>query len=105
VVRGPLGVRDAYSGGPRLFRNLIIFFNKLIKYIHVKKTKSEIENLKMLCKSEGILNWRLKIKLVNLPIKIKIPIFVYFFVCELNKIFRNLCICLLCTVCIFCVLF
>jgi hypothetical protein len=23
-------------------------------------------------------------------------IFVYFFVCELNKIFRNLCICLLC---------
>jgi hypothetical protein len=23
---------------------------------------------------------------INLPIKIKIPIFVYFFVCELNKI-------------------
>jgi hypothetical protein len=44
----------------------------------------------------------LKIKLVvNLPIKIKIPIFVYFFVCELNEIFHNLCICLLCTVCVF----
>jgi hypothetical protein len=39
--------------------------------------------------------------LVNLPIKIKFPIFVYFSVCELNKIFRNLCICLLCTVCVF----
>jgi presenilin-like A22 family membrane protease len=39
--------------------------------------------------------------LVNLSIKIKIPIFVYFLVCELNKIFRNLCICLLCTVCVF----
>jgi hypothetical protein len=45
-------------------------------------------------------------KLVNLPIKIKIPIFVYFFVCELNKIFRNLCIGSLCTVSVFfCVLF
>jgi hypothetical protein len=65
-----------------------------------KKAKSEIENFKTLCESEGIRNWRLKIKLVNLRIKIKIPTFVYFFVCELNKIFRNLCICLLCTVCV-----
>jgi hypothetical protein len=40
-------------------------------------------------------------KLVNLPTKIKTPIFVYFFVCELNKIFRNLCICLLCTLRVF----
>jgi hypothetical protein len=39
--------------------------------------------------------------LVNLSIEIKIPIFVYFFVCESNKIFRNLCICLLCTVRVF----
>jgi hypothetical protein len=40
-------------------------------------------------------------KLVNLPIQIKMSILVYFFVCELNKIFRNLCICLLCTVRVF----
>jgi hypothetical protein len=39
---------------------------------------------------------------INLLIEIKFPIFVYFFVCELSKIFRNLCICLLC---IFCMLF
>jgi hypothetical protein len=31
-----------------------------------KKAKSEIENFKTLWKSEGILNWRLKIKLVPL---------------------------------------
>jgi hypothetical protein len=29
-----------------------------------KKAKYKIENFKTLCKSEGILNWRLKIKLV-----------------------------------------
>jgi hypothetical protein len=40
-------------------------------------------------------------KLVNLRIKTKFPVSVYFFVCELNEIFRNLCICLLCTVCVF----
>jgi hypothetical protein len=37
-------------------------------------------------------------EIINLLIKIKIPIFAYFFVCELNKIFRNLLICLLCIV-------
>jgi hypothetical protein len=64
VVRGPLGVRDAYSGGPQLFRKLNNFSQQINKvYIH-KKAKSEIENFKTLCKSEGILNWSLKIKLV-----------------------------------------
>jgi hypothetical protein len=54
-----------------------------MEYIYIKKAKSEIENFK------------------TLTIKIKILIFVYFFVCELNKIFHNLCICLLCIVCVF----
>jgi hypothetical protein len=89
-------------GGPKLFRKLNNFSQQINKVYVRKKSNSEVENFKTLCKSEGIWNWRLIIKLVNLPIKIKIPIFVYFFVCELNKIFRNLCICLLC---IFCVLF
>jgi hypothetical protein len=34
------------------------------------------------------------------PLKLKFR-FLFFFVCELNKIFRNLCICLLCIVCVF----
>jgi hypothetical protein len=100
VVHGPLGVRNAYSGGPQLFRKLSNFSQQISKVYVRKKAKSEIENFKMICGSEGIWNWRLKIKLVNFPVKIKIQIFVFFFVCELNKIFRNLCLCLLCIVCV-----
>jgi hypothetical protein len=101
VVKRFLTCGPRTPGGPRLFRKLNNFSQQISKVYIRKKSKSEIENFKMLCKSEGIWNWRLKITLVNLPIQIQIPIFVYFFVCELNKIFCDLCICLLCTVCVF----
>jgi hypothetical protein len=39
VVRGTLGVRNAYSGGPRLFRKLNNFSQQTD---NVKKAKSEI---------------------------------------------------------------
>jgi hypothetical protein len=41
-------------GGPRLFRKLNNFSRRLMKYFYVKKAKSEIENFKTLCKSEGM---------------------------------------------------
>jgi hypothetical protein len=42
------------SGGPRLFGKLNIFSQQINKVFLRKKAKSEIENLKTLCKSEGI---------------------------------------------------
>jgi hypothetical protein len=53
-------------GGPRLFRKLNNFSQQINRVYVRKKAKSEIENVKTLCKREGILNWRLKIKLVPL---------------------------------------
>jgi hypothetical protein len=53
VVCGPLGVHDAYSGDPRLFRKLNIFSQQINKVKIRKKAKSEIEKFKTLCKSEG----------------------------------------------------
>jgi hypothetical protein len=52
--RGPLGVHDAYSGCPRLFRKLNNFSQQINKLFLIKKAKSEIEDFKTLCKSEGI---------------------------------------------------
>jgi hypothetical protein len=49
-------VRDAYSGGPRLFRKLNNFPQQINKVYIRKKAKSEIENYRTLCKSEGIWN-------------------------------------------------
>jgi hypothetical protein len=66
-------------GGPRLFRKLNNFSQQINKVYVRKKAKSEIENFKTLCKSEGIWNWRLEIKLVNLSIKIKI-LYIFSFV-------------------------
>jgi uncharacterized C2H2 Zn-finger protein len=42
VIRGPLGVRDAYSGSPRLFRKLNDFSQQINK-VHVYKK----QNLKL----------------------------------------------------------
>jgi hypothetical protein len=53
----------------------------------VKKAKSEIENFKRLTAS-------------TFPLKLKFRFLCILFVCELNKIFRDLCICL-CVVCVF----
>jgi hypothetical protein len=51
MVRGPLGVRDAYSGGPRLFRKLNNFSQQINKVYMREKAKSEIENFKTLTAS------------------------------------------------------
>jgi hypothetical protein len=53
-------------GGPRLFRKVNSFTQQIKKVYIRKEAKYEIENFKTLCKSEGIWNWRLKIKLVPL---------------------------------------
>jgi hypothetical protein len=65
VVRGLLGVRDAYPGGQRLFRKLNNFSEQINKVDIRKKAKSEIGYFK-------------NAHIINLPIKIKIPFFVYF---------------------------
>jgi hypothetical protein len=45
---------SADPGGPRLFRKLNNFYQQINKVYVRKKAKSEIENFKTLCKSEGI---------------------------------------------------
>jgi hypothetical protein len=47
VVCGPLG-------GPRLFRKLNNFSQQINKVYFREKAKSEIENFKTLCESEGL---------------------------------------------------
>jgi hypothetical protein len=101
-IRNALGQRltcgPRTSGGPRLFKKLNNFSLQINKVLR-KKTKYFTENFRTLCKSEGIWNWRLQIKFVPLALFVgaaQAPS-----VCELNKIFRNLCICLLGIVCVF----
>jgi hypothetical protein len=69
VVRGPLGVRYAYSAGPRLFRKLNDFSQQISKVYIRKKAKSEIENFKRY------------VKVKEFEINRKKSFVIFFFVC------------------------
>jgi hypothetical protein len=77
VVRGPLGVRDAYSGDSRLFRKLNIFSQQINKVYIRKKAKSEIENFKTLTAS----TFPLKLKFQFLYIFSFVNEIKYFVIC------------------------